>query len=293
MASLITLMTSFEKDLKDCATSATVYDIDLYLDGLVPKVKNENEKEIERVTVQRIDGEHAIDIAIKSIRGFSLLQEQHPGSVARSPGVLFLNRDLSEKVSDINELKNKLKQFMVDNFKTERDRGLFYKANFQGRVMKQVYRNIYVNEAPVERILFTWMPTAQTTNKLTSKETLKRLNKYASARYTLSNSDIVESLDEAIRTVRNSEPDTYFAYKKRLAPCPLARVYYSSGKEAETKTITASTPLLIGPSSSRESVELGQLGDYVEDDRKKRKTRSDKKVLRSLFSPLNLYCYVN
>ena len=276
MSTLRAQVALFTDVLEQCATDATVYQIPLYPDGLVP----------ERIEPVRVNGHNALIQALHALRSFSRPRDQHPGSVLRLPGVICADKDLVKLIESINKVKSQLKEFIHSNYPDSRSRNHFCRSQFPGRVMLQVYRKLYVSKTPAA-VRFTWSPYTEASKTLTRQQTLDLLLKRRTSGFDHLNENRFRALEMAIETVQQSSSTTAFAIKKPRSPYPIATVYHSQESDRKKSVIPLSTPLILQPSESSEPVDIGNLPAY--DMSVRRKTRTDKQHMELLFKPLYLY----
>jgi len=270
MATLRAQLTTLNKTLDLCAIDSRVFDIETYINGEVPDV----------ISPQPCYGKKALTKAKTALRGLSRMNDQHPGTVIRTPGVVLVDKDLQAIVEDINDLKDALKAFIIAKYPEARARRHFIQTEFSGRVMLQVYRHIYFNTRPVEKIRFTWSPYTESTYKLTQKKALELLKKRNESGVDHKIGNRFKALRMAIDYV--SQTDAEYVIKKQRSPFPKANIYYGSKDYIE---VPASIPLIIY--SNTGSVDISDMPEY--DKSKRRTRRSDKQDVDLIFKPLYLY----
>jgi len=272
MATLRAQLDTLNKMLSLCATDCRVFEIDAYADGEVPDV----------ITPVGDNGENALGKAQRAIRGLSRLEDQHPGSVMRSPGVIVVDKDLSEIVESINALKDDLKQHINTLCPSPRQRHRYVQSQFPGRVMLQVYRHLYTNERPVQKIRFTWSPYTATSKTLSRSKALELLTKRSTTGIDHTIENRFKALQMATEYVRSSSNKTLFTIKKPRPPFPKANVYYGTN---DVTDVPASLPLIIF--SKDKTIDISDMPSYNKNIR--RKPRSDKQPLDLIYKPLYLY----
>ena len=285
MASLRAQLDLFISLLQECATSATVYKIPRY-DGVtgVPPDPDSQRVVPTRIVPECINGDAAVLEAVTAFRGLSRPKDQLPGTVQRSAGVVFADKDLSGVVDSINNVKLQLKKSIFDKYPNSRSRNQFVRTEFPGRVMLQVYRKINFNNDPIDTIRLAWNPFTESNKYLTQTQVLEMLNKRNQSGIDHTDAQRHKALTMAMESVSSNKSTTKYAIRKRRAPYPTATVYRSGEKP---KTVPMSVPLILGPASDARTIEIGALPVYDEKDR--RSPRSDKLKMELLFKPLYLY----
>ena len=276
MKELCELIDAFNLDWPYNATEAVVFKVPYYADGLVP----------ERIEVERACGEEAIAACSRSFRAFSRPQTQHPGSVFRLPGYVLLNRLLLDEIDAVNRLKDELQESVKSRYTTERSRNAFYRTEFPGRVMLQVYRHIYSVRSPVKRVRFTWSPSTFATRTIAKGEAIKLLINRIESGVDATDSDRQQALRIAIEKIHALPKTASVVIRKPRSPYPIATLFHTTGRNAIKKMIPLSTPIFIGPGIAGDPVDIGELRSFNQAQR--RRTRSDKKQTEVLFAPLYL-----
>jgi len=226
-----------------------VFEVPLYDDGQVP----------DEIVPTTITGAKAIELATYGFRNLSRPVDQHPGSVWRVPGVVCVDKDLSNTVKKINAVKTELQTFIQTKHPSARARNTFYRREFPGRVMLQVYRKIYVNQYPIEKIRFTWSPYTESNVNLTRHEALEMLIKRQESGFDKANRNRSKALKMACEYVRENPHDTQYSIKKPRSPYPIATIYESTAKP---KSLQLSLPLIIGPDSVDDISELSTFNRF-------------------------------
>jgi len=271
MATLRAQLDLLNAVLEECVTSAVVYDVPL------PDV----------ITPKQVRGREAIKRATQAFRNMSRSNDQSPGSVWRVPGIICVDKDLSKVVDNINRVKSELKSYIKDAHPSPRARNTFHRTEFPGRVMLQVYRKIYLNNEPVNKIRFSWAPYTYSTQTLSRQEALDMLIKRSISGHDHSDNDRFTALQMAIDYVRSNNKNSQYAIRKPRSPYPVATIHQVGNAGLTKKSLQMSLPLIIGPVSTGSEVDIGELPVYNKSNR--RKTRSDKQPVELLYKPLYLY----
>ena len=200
------------------------------------------------------------------------------------PGCIALDRLLVDQIIQINLLKYDLQQAIKQLHPNLRQRTNFHRREFPGRIMLQIYRNIYSAQGPIRSIKFTWSPYTFSVNHLNHDQALNLLMKRL-------NSDVDKGgnhlgLEIAIEKIKSLKTSTQFIIERPRAPYPIATLVHEIGTPGIRKMIPLNLPVFIGPGFGGEKVEIGRLAAH--DANTRRKQRSDRRTSEFLFKPLFL-----
>lgn len=254
--------------------NAAAFRIPLYEDGLVP----------ERVVPERVEGGEAIELCAQAFRAFSRPKQQHPGSVYRVPGYVVLDRLLLDEIDTINVLKRDLQSTIKQRYPDARARNVFHSRVFPGRIMLQVYRQIYTARSPVEAVRFSWSPGTHAVTHLTKGEAIELLQNRLELGIDVDDHRV--ALRTAIERVSSLGKSTQIIRERPRAPYPVASLVYTSGRKGIKKMVPLSLPLFVGPGINGDNVDVGTLAPH--DVNVRRSSRSDRIESTLLFSPLYL-----
>lgn len=290
MAALRAKLDALQTTISVCATEARLYEIPTYNGTEVP----------DTIEPNRYTGEEALSYALRAIAGMSRLEDQHPATACRNPGVIIVDKDLTPAIESVNQTKDALRDYLRTHIKDSRARRHFTQTEFRGRVMLQVYRHIYCNARsknkdkpkskketlttlPIHKIAFTWSPYTESTKTLTKAMALQLLSKRAESKIDTLIPNRQIALNMATQYVQSCKHSTVFAIIKPRSPFPKANLFYNGGKIVD---VPASVPLVIY-SAPGTAPKIQDIPDYDKDRRKS--TRGDKHNHVLIHQPLYLY----
>ena len=253
---------------------AAAFRIPFYEDGLVPEI----------VDLARVEGSEAIELCTKAFRAFSRPRQQHPGSVFRLPGYIVLDRLLLDEIDNINLIKRTLQAAIKQQCPNARARNVFCGQAFPGRVMLQVYRQLYTARSALEAVRFSWSPTTHASTHLTKGEALDLLVKRYEAG--VDTGDHHKALQIALEKVRAFGQSVDIIRERPRAPYPIASLIHTAGRRGVKRMVPLSLPVFIGPGIAGDQVDVGTLAPH--DTNRRRQRRSDRIESTPLFTPLHL-----
>lgn len=106
-------------------------------------------------TVDQVEQE-ALDLACNALQRFSISAGQKRTTTYRLPGYISVNKDLSEQILIVNELKDRLQAHVLKSYPDTVKRSRVCAQIFPGVHMNQVYRHLFVVPEDIVRVNFTW-----------------------------------------------------------------------------------------------------------------------------------------
>jgi len=258
--------------INTCNPRCTVYEIPLYENGEVPDAPIEPKK---------ATGSKGLTIALSALRNLSRPKNQHPGSVRRVPGIIQVDNDLADVVRIVNDTKDELSKFIQDTYDKPSTRNQFYRRQFPGRSMLQVYRHIHTLKSSVVRVQFTWHGHSESKKKIQREEALARLYRRYDSGIDLDNPNRLEALRIALRQIESSDKNTQYVIIKKRSPFPAVNLLEADGERPDQ--LPANIPII----TNAQDIEIIDLQTYVK--KPKANQRSDKKVNAPIFLPMFLY----
>ena len=106
-------------------------------------------------TFDTVDPE-ALERACAALKRLSISAGQKRTTTYRLPGFISVTQDLSEQITCINHLKDRLQTHVKEAYPNTISRSRACKQIFPGVQMNQVYRHIFVVADEITRVNFTW-----------------------------------------------------------------------------------------------------------------------------------------
>lgn len=106
-------------------------------------------------TIDTVDSE-ALELACTALKRFSIRAGQKRTTTYRLPGFISIKQDLSEQITFVNNLKDRLQTHVRESYPDTISRSRACKQIFPGAQMNQVYRHIFIVGDEITRVNFTW-----------------------------------------------------------------------------------------------------------------------------------------
>ncbi len=126
------------------------------------------------IVPEHIEGEDAVSMLRSAIAQLHFLPGQHPGTVVRWPGVVFVDRDFGQEIGRINAAKDALEAAFTAAVPPP-SRAKIRARIFPGLSMLQTYRHIHYWDRPLGRISFGWAGRTTSSVRITRPEAEARL----------------------------------------------------------------------------------------------------------------------
>ena len=230
-------------------------------------------------------GEAAIDSAARAFRQFRLLDIQDAGTAFRLPGWLIVDAEELAPVHAVNAHKESLRAAIRELAEEAPDRERLCRRLFPGCSMNQIYRRIVTVEERLEAVRFTWSPTTVSTTRLAPADVYATLEKRLAEALAANRTEWVQALEIARRRVASLPSSSVVLRRRPVAPHPRATLFVTRGRGAKKSMIHANLPVML----TRHSADL-TVSDLRGFDRdRRRRQRSDKRVLEPILEGLHLY----
>jgi len=240
-----------------------------------------------------VDGE-ALDMACDALTRLSMSAEQKSTTTYRLPGVICLTEDMSERISAINALKDKLQQHLAKAYPDTVARSRACKRIFPGMHMNHVYRHLHVIPEGIARLNLTWQCQTPADVWITPAEAIALAEtaieeESRKALPSALDKDRLKALEIALqyfctlpKPVELTEKDLsgdkpcdipyQLVRRNYVRPHPRAQLFNPAEKASALYTHAANLPLIRLPSA--DSLSVRDLKDY---DAGQSKKRSDTK----------------
>jgi len=231
-----------------------------------------------------IVGEQAVRMAAQSLGQFQRDPEQHPGTVWRLPGVVFLNEPIGEIIDSINQVKDAL-HLLIKLF-PEGSRATITRPMMPGVSMLQVYRHIHFSDRVPHRLSFTWAGHTTLTKTMRPDQAIAFLNERKSIVPADYDCEKWESIIEFQKKQINQPPmNAEIKLRRYLAPHPRLMLFYD-GNTAYDKMYHANLPIFVYAPNGTKSFKVSHLTQY-----ERAKRRGPRKGYRhvDLIEKLNMY----
>ncbi|MGQ7847225.1 DNA replication terminus site-binding protein [Granulosicoccus sp. 3-233] len=188
--------------IRDHCTGVVVFELPtVEVDGVVP-----THIEVRKWGSPDSRQKPALDLACDALTRLSMTAGQKSTTTYRLPGVLSVATDLSEAISAINALKDKLQTHLAQAYPDTVARSRACKHIFPGVHMNHVYRHLHVIPENISRLNLTWQCQTPADVWITPAEAIE-LSEAA--------------IEEETRKVQSGDPD-----RDRLQALEIALQYF-------------------------------------------------------------------
>ena len=230
-------------------------------------------------------GERAIEAAARAYGQFRLLDVQDAGTAFRLPGWLVVDADDLEPVHAVNRAKEELRAAIRAVAEEAPDRERLCRRLFPGCSMNQIYRRIVTADGPLAALRFTWSPTTVSTTRLAPAAVHDTLEKRRAEALAADRTEWVQALEIGLRRVASLSSSEVVLRRRPVAPHPRATLFVTRGRGAEKSMVHANLPIVLPASCA--DIEVSDLRGF--DRERRRRQRSDKRVLEPILEGLHLY----
>mgnify|MGYP003866664263 CR=1 FL=1 len=230
-------------------------------------------------------GERAIDSAARAYRQFRLLDVQDAGTAFRLPGWLVVDEDDLTPVHEVNRLKEELRSAIRAVAEEAPDRERLCRRLFPRCSMNQIYRRVVTVDGPLEALRFTWSPSTVSTTRLEPAAVHATLEKRRATALAANRTEWVQAIEIALRRVASLPSSSVVLRRRPVAPHPRATLFVTRGRGAKKSMVHANLPIVLPRSCA--DIEVSDLRGF--DRERRRRQRSDKRVLEPILEGLHLY----
>lgn len=249
------------------------------------------QKALDRIDVERLDGEEAIRVAQQAFLAFEREPGQAPGTVMRLPGYFVLRTSVLQPLQTVNALKDRLtatiEQTRLElNLVPAARPKLMRQALGASFSTKQLTRHIQAFDGAPRLIVFTWAGHTAGAEKIPVRKVREQLEERArqQARDGGRSLEATPAFQE-LRAIVNYADEEHFLRYKKLAPHPRAMFWFSAATRYDAM-VHANLPvmLLADPETRTKVNELKPFDRTV-----RQAERPDKKSRIEVIPRLNLY----
>ena len=254
---------------------ASVYTLPVLEERSVPEV----------LEAETLRGERAIEAAARAYRQFRLLDIQDAGTAFRLPGWIVVDADELEPVHEVNRLKGALREAIRSLEEEGPARERLCRRLFPGCSMNQIYRRVVVQESPIEALRFTWSPSTVATTRLAPQAVHENLGKRLEEARAQGRHEWVQALEIARGRLASLPSSAVVLRRRPVAPHPRATLFVSGGATGTKSMVHANLPIVLSRACAE--VPVKDLRSF--DRERRRRQRSDKRVLEPILEGLYLY----
>ncbi|MBD8577281.1 replication terminus site-binding protein [Pseudomonas syringae] len=252
------------------------------------------QKAPDRIDVQRLEGQPAIEAALQAMMAFERVVGQAPGTVMRLPGYFALRDSVLPWVREINDLKDEL-MAMIEKTRLELNLATTARSKILRQAlghqfsMKQLGRHTQAFDSCPRLIVFTWAGHTTGGERVEVGKVRELLAKTAEQQSDRDNVTPGETLAgaELRRIVNLADHATLIKYKK-VAPHPRAMLYFSASSRYDAM-IHSNLPLFV--LAGEKPIDVHELRDF--DRHTRQAERPDKKARIEVIPRMNLYLNPN
>jgi len=230
-------------------------------------------------------GEAAAESAARAYGQFRLLDIQDAGTAYRLPGWLVVDADDLTPVDEVNRQKEALRAAIRAVAEEAPVRERLCRRLFPGCSMNQIYRRIVTVGKPIEALRFTWSPTTVSSTRLEREAVHDTLGRRHAEALAANRTEWVQALEIAQRRVASLPEGTVVLRRRPVAPHPRATLFVTRGRGAEKSMVHANLPIVLPRSCA--DIAVTDLRGF--DRERRRRQRSDKRVLDPILEGLYLY----
>lgn len=227
-------------------------------------------------------GESLVSDCQEAFANFHYQEHQHPGTVSRTPGVLFVDADLSPHINRINTLKAQLKA-MIQAVPTA-TRAKFTRQALPSVSLLQVYREIAHFSKPTDSVYFSWASHTTTNSRISSLELWDRIEQMSKPD-NLTNSEYAALLShQKAMLSQHSE----LVIRRVKAPHPRVQFRHTGDTSTAGRIFAANLPIFVPLKHGQTLPHIYSLTSYSH-DKQPRKRRSDASDHAPVIPSLNVY----
>jgi len=254
---------------------------------------------VEQPTIrpQHLDGDDAVAVLRASLKQLHYLPGQHPSTVMRYPGVVLVDRAMSDPIAKINAAK----QAFEDAFKAAvipASRAQVRARLFPGVVMLQAYRHIHYCDQPLTRVAFGWAGATSASVAISrgdARHKLEELLRHCPAG--VDSGYWAEQIQRDIDNLGRQVSDRHvLRIRKPVAPHPRVSLFNPALMPATARKgqplhiYHANLPLFILTDDDHPPPQIDPLGSFVRDPTlRERKRRADAEPQTLISARLNLF----
>jgi DNA replication terminus site-binding protein len=258
-------LSAFAKELTNLEVrQATVFE-------LPPALKGAELQPIESIQVRKIQGQEAINAAIRHYTRLFMQQQSDTvstRSATRLPGVIFLSgsqaqlQSIQQQIVDINHCKQALENLITNESGLSSEaRFPFVHQHFPGLITLNAYRKIHLVPSPTS-VNFGWA-NKHFIKHTTKAEVLIKLDKSLNSGRTKApwtRSQWLQLLQAEQKTIQALPDEVILKYKRPVKVQPIMRLWYAASRRQQP--LACPSPLLITCAKNQQLPSIGQLNNY-------------------------------
>lgn len=234
------------------------------------------------IKTKELSGSELVTSCKTAFANFHYRKDQHPGTVSRTPGVLFVNRDLQVEINRINALKGIFKAMIQDVPMPTRAK--YTRLALPGVCLLQVYREIVLFSKPADAVYFSWASQTTTNSRVSSSDLWERIEQMSKPD-TLTTSEYHAMLShQKAMLSQHSE----LVIRRIKAPHPRVQFRLSGDSSSAGRIFAANLPIFMQAQQGQILPHIYPLTSYS-GNRQPRKRRSDAGEHTPVIPSLNVY----